>query len=111
MMEQPAHVYDQFQNIPQYQTAPHIKPEAAYTNQSGSNQDVQMNGQGEFGHGQKRHADHNQGQFVHKRQRTENYSSQQQNKTGFQNRLGKVDLRILLPSKVKIEFNKIYLVI
>lgn len=98
-MEQPAHVYDQIQNIPQYQTAS-LKLEPVYPNHSGPNQDPQINGLGESGHGQKRHADHNQGQFVHKRQRTENYSSHQQNKTGFQNRHGKVDLRILLPSKV-----------
>ncbi|RNA41692.1 heterogeneous nuclear ribonucleo K isoform X1 [Brachionus plicatilis] len=99
MMEQQTHAYDQFQSIPQYQTAPPLAPEASFMGQPGPKTEPQMNGQAEPGHGQKRQADSNQGLFVQKRQRTDTYPNQQQNKTGFQNRLGKVDLRILLPSK------------
>jgi hypothetical protein len=63
--------------------------------------------------GQKRQAsdfDSNQNsnnqQFQKKRMRTDNYNGNNNrnnynNTTGFNNRAGKVDLRILLPSKVK----------
>lgn len=102
-MEQQPHAYDQFQNIPQYQTAPLVAPDPQFSNQSGSNFDPKINGQSDPAHGQKRHADHNQGQFSQKRQRTDTYPNQQHHKTGFHNRVGKVDLRILLPSKVNLK--------
>lgn len=61
----------------------------------------QLNGSNDPNQGQKRHADQNQNNFQQKRMRTDNYNNNKFNgNNSFQNRAGKVDLRVLLPSKV-----------
>lgn len=113
MMEEK--VFEQsYQNIPQYQTAPNNNNSSVDNNGFQQQQqqqqqaplmppqmDIVQGGDAQFndvGQGQKRQADQNQNQFTQKRQRTDNYNQSNQNR-GFQNRVGKVDLRILLPSK------------
>lgn len=63
-----------------------------------------------FHKGQKRQADQNQN-FQQKRMRTDNFNYNNNKFNGnnsFQNRVGKVDLRILLPSKVNFKNIKLF---